>query len=108
MKRCFPYICCPFSMNANTLALVINIFPVQWLEPITYWLGDLNPGSVTWEGNDDPLQYSCLENPMDRVLVGCPMGLHRVRHLAAAATAGVTLKYTFLINFLHKYIFLRI
>ena len=33
--------------------------------------GDL--GSVTWsgrspgEGNDYPLQYSCLENPMDRV-----------------------------------------
>ena len=33
--------------------------------------GDL--GSITWsgrspgEGNDYPLQYSCLENPMDRV-----------------------------------------
>ena len=23
-------------------------------------------GKVTWEGNGSPLQYSCLENPMDR------------------------------------------
>ena len=34
------------------------------------------------EGNGNPLQYSCLENPMDRSLVGCllSMGLHRVGH----------------------------
>ena len=34
-----------------------------------YNAGDLvsNPGSGRFpgEGNDDPLQYSCLENPMD-------------------------------------------
>ena len=41
-----------------------------------------DPGSIPGsgrspgEGNDNPLQYSCLENPMDkRCLVGyCPWG----------------------------------
>ena len=35
---------------------------------------DSNMGPVymeTGEGNGTPLQYSCLENPMDRSLVGC-------------------------------------
>ena len=27
--------------------------------------------SCTGEGNGNPLQYSCLENPRDRSLVGC-------------------------------------
>ena len=36
-----------------------------------------DPGSIPGSGrspgrgNDNPLQYSCLENPMDRSLVGC-------------------------------------
>ena len=34
--------------------------------------------SLGWEGNGNPLQYSCLENPMDR---GAQfMGLQRVGH----------------------------
>ena len=37
-------------------------------------VGDLGlipgSGSSTGEGNGNPLQYSCLENPMDRSLVG--------------------------------------
>ena len=46
--------------------------------------------SCTGEGNGNPLQYSCLENPRDREPGGLPsMGSHRVRHdwsdLAAAA-----------------------
>ena len=33
------------------------------------------------EGNDNSLQYSCLENPMDRTAWGLQsMGLQRVRH----------------------------
>ena len=33
----------------------------------TPWVGKISPG----EGNGNPLQYSCLENPMDgRSLVG--------------------------------------
>ena len=41
------------------------------------------PGSGTssGEGNGNPLQYSCLENPMDREACGLqPMGSQRVRH----------------------------
>ena len=46
--------------------------------------------SCIGEGNGNPLQYSCLENPRDGEPGGLPsMGLHRVRHdwsdLAAAA-----------------------
>ena len=47
--------------------------------------GDVNliPGSRRFpgEGNDNPLQYSCLENPMDRgIWWATVMGLQRVRH----------------------------
>ena len=46
------------------------------------------------EGNGTPLQYSCLENPMDKEPGGLPsMGSHRVGHdcsdLAAAAACQV-------------------
>ena len=46
--------------------------------------------SCTGEGNGNPFQCPCLENPMDRAAGGLPsMGLHRVGHdccdLAAAA-----------------------
>ena len=49
--------------------------------------------SCTGEGNGNPLQYSCLENPRDGEPGGLPsMGLHRVGHdrsdLAAAAGAS--------------------
>ena len=30
-----------------------------------------DPGSVPGGGNGNPLQYSCLENPMERSLVSC-------------------------------------
>ena len=32
--------------------------------------------SCTGEGNGNPLQYSCLENPTDRSLVGCCLWGH--------------------------------
>ena len=32
--------------------------------------------SRTAEGNGTPLQYSCLENPRDGSLVGCPLWGH--------------------------------
>ena len=38
-------------------------------------------GRSPGKGNGNPLQYSCLENPMDRSLAGCdPWGYKRVRH----------------------------
>ena len=37
--------------------------------------------SCVGEGNGNPLQYSCLENPRDGDPGGLPsMGSHRVRH----------------------------
>ena len=38
-------------------------------------------GKTTGEGNGNPLQYSCLENPMDGGAWWLPsMGSHRVGH----------------------------
>ena len=39
------------------------------------------PGRSPGEGHDNPLQYSCLENPMDREAWWTTVcGLKRVRH----------------------------
>ena len=35
------------------------------------WLHSHFSLSCTWEGNGNPLQYSCLENPRDGSLAGC-------------------------------------
>ena len=56
------------------------------------FFASLGDGSYIGEGNGNPLQCSCLENPRDGRACGLPsMGLHRVRHdwsdLAAAAAA---------------------
>ena len=41
----------------------------------------LGSGRSPGEGNGNPLQYSCLEDPMDRGAWGVQsMGLQRVRH----------------------------
>ena len=41
------------------------------------WVGKTPPG----EGNDNPLQYSCLENPMDRGAWQATVhGVARIRH----------------------------
>ena len=37
-------------------------------------------GSIPGEGNGNELQYSCLENPMDRGVLLQSMGLQRVGH----------------------------
>ena len=42
---------------------------------------NITPKSVYGEGNGNPLQCSCLENPRDGEPSGLPsMGSHRVRH----------------------------
>ena len=43
---------------------------------------DLIPGSgrSPGEGNGNPLQYSCLENPVDRRAWWASLGSHRVKH----------------------------
>ena len=37
-------------------------------------------GRSPGEGNGNPLQYSCLENPMDRGAWQATMGLQRIGH----------------------------
>ena len=47
-------------------------------------------GRSTGEGNSNTLQYSCLENPMDRGAGGLQSrGLQRVRHDLATNTWGI-------------------
>ena len=49
--------------------------------------------SCLGEGNGNPLQYSCLENPRDRGPSGLPsMGSHRVRHDWSDLAAAVVLE----------------
>ena len=50
-------VCCP--VRRIQVALVVKNLPAK--------AGDIgDTGSSPGGGNDDPLQYSCLENPMDR------------------------------------------
>ena len=45
------------------------------------WSGDPWVGKIPWEGNENLLHYSCLENPMNRgAWWAQSMGLQRVRH----------------------------
>ena len=74
--------------HSPPLLLCCCLYPLLWL------LG---------EGNGNPLQYSCLENPRDRGAIGLPsMGLHRVGHdwsdLAAAAAAASLLVFALFIE----------
>ena len=82
----------PSSVNLNFLLMVGAVFPCCYLPGAKLWwdfpggsdgkasaynVGD--PGSIPesgrspGEGNDNPLQYSCLENPMGRG-AWCPGG----------------------------------
>ena len=54
-------------------------------------------GKSPGEGNGNPLQYSCLENPMDRAWWATVVGLQRVRHNWA--------NFTFTFSIIMLYIF---
>ena len=54
------------------------------------WSSVPGSGRSPGEGNGNPLQYSCLENPMDWTLVGCsPQGRKELD-----TTEQLTLSYT--------------
>ena len=64
------------------------------------------PGRSPGEGHDNPLQYSCLENPMDREAWWTTVcGLKRVRHnwrdCACTRTCAHTHTHTLLYGFSH-------
>ena len=62
------------EINSNTIIVgdfnTLTSLVAQVVKVSAYNAG--NPGSIPWlgrspeEGNGNPLQYSCLENPMDR------------------------------------------
>ena len=67
------------SFRGNKVALVVKYPPTS--------AGDIKdtsliPGSGICPGGrrNNPLQYPCLENPMDRGAWGYSSGLHIVRH----------------------------
>ena len=70
---------CPLS-GASQVALVVKNLPAN--------AGDVRDessipglGRSPGEGNGNPLQYSCVENPMDRgAWRAIVTGSHRVRH----------------------------
>ena len=57
-------------------------------------------GSSPGGGHNNPLQYFCLENPVDRG-VGRPrsIGLQRVRHDLATEHALMSVEYNITLNF---------
>ena len=65
--------------------------------------------SCIGEGNGNPLQCSCLENPRDGVPGGLPsMGLHRVGHdWSDLATAAAADRYVNISIYIYIYIFMH-
>ena len=48
-------------MGASLVAQIVKSLPEVWETPFDPWIG-----KVLGEGNGNPLQYSCLENPTDK------------------------------------------
>ena len=57
---------CRFFCEASQVALVVKNPPANtgYIRDMSLIPGSENPPA--WRGNGNPLQYSCLENPMDR------------------------------------------
>ena len=61
--------CCLYDFNphfatlgVSLVALMVKNLPAMW----ETWVRSLGQGRSSGDGNGNPLQYSCLENPMDR------------------------------------------
>ena len=62
---------------ASLIAQLVKNLPAMQVDLGSIPRSEGSPG----EGNDNPLQYSCLENPMDRgAWQAMSKGLQRVRH----------------------------
>ena len=63
--------------RAPLVAQMVKNLPAMW----ETWVGSLGWGGPLEEGMENPLQYSGLENPMDRGAWGATVhGVQRVRH----------------------------
>ena len=49
-------------LGGSLVAQMVNNVPAMW----ETWVQSLGQEDPTGEGNGNPLQYSCLENSMDR------------------------------------------
>ena len=75
--------------DTHLMQLSLSFLPslvAQMVKNLPANAGD--PGSIPGAGHGNPLQYSCLENPMDRETGGLQsMGSQRVRHDWATNTS---------------------
>ena len=79
------------SLCASLVAQTVKCLPTLQKT----WVRSLGRGDSPGEGNSNPLQYSCLENPMDRGTWGLQsMGSQRVRHDWATS---LSVSFTFFI-----------
>ena len=60
----------PLEKGQATLSSIIGLPCGSYSKESTWPAFDSWVGKVPWEGNGNPLQYSCLENPMDRGVHG--------------------------------------
>ena len=74
-------------MSINQFDMISKVVGLpRWLSGKESSCNEGNVGSVPRSGrspgggNDNPLQYSCLENPMDKELVGLQSVGHRGGH----------------------------
>ena len=121
----FAYFCFYFpclrrqSQKILLRAMSKSILPRFSSRVLPWWLSSKesacnagDPGSIPGlgrspgEGNGDPLQYSCLENPMDRGAWWAPVcGSQRVGHLHFhfSVVSGLTFKSLIQFEFIFAY-----
>ena len=66
VRCCFPYLFPPNNLGgASQVALLVKTLPAS-AGDVTDMVSIPGLGRSPRQGNGNPLQYSCLENPMDR------------------------------------------
>ena len=76
---CFFNCSLQMKIRASLVAQTVKNLPA--MQETEIWVWSLGQKRSPGEGNGNPLQYSCLENSMDRgALWAMSMGLQRVRH----------------------------
>ena len=89
------WICSPFSWKLVGLGGFLGDSVVKNLPASTGDMGSIPVSGITpAEGNDNPLQYSCLENPMDGGAWWAPVhGITKSRTRLSNYTHSITLQY---------------
>ena len=101
------------AFKYNEASTKYALLVAQWIfskeSACQCWRLGLDPGLGRFpgEGNDNPLHYSCLENPMDRGLCGLQlMGLQRLGHnLATEQLLNILKQQIFIVAFSSLYFY---